>query len=118
VAQCSAPVDAQHCSRSPSGGPASRNYRTPVILPPRIPGQRVGSMRIPDFSGLPTSAQISRLGKPEDWQDEDGNPAEFRPFQRDPEPPRPSVAGPARRASTGSPGIEKADGRRVTILRP
>ena len=87
-------------------------YRTPVIL--LSDGYLANGSepwRIPDVAGLPDISTDFSFSKPEDWQDEDGKPAEFRPFQRDPE----TLARPW--AVPGTPGlehriggIEKADG--------
>jgi 2-oxoglutarate ferredoxin oxidoreductase subunit alpha len=86
-------------------------YRTPVIL--LSDGYLANGSepwRIPDVAGLPDISASFSFSKPEDWQDGDG-PAEFRPFQRDPE----TLARPW--AVPGTPGlehriggIEKADG--------
>jgi 2-oxoglutarate ferredoxin oxidoreductase subunit alpha len=87
-------------------------YRTPVIL--LSDGYLANGSepwRIPDVAGLPDISTSFSFSKPEDWQDENGGPAEFRPFQRDPE----TLARPW--AVPGTPGlehriggIEKADG--------
>jgi 2-oxoglutarate ferredoxin oxidoreductase subunit alpha len=87
-------------------------YRTPVIL--LSDGYLANGSepwRIPDVAGLPDISTDFSFSKPEDWQDEDGKPAEFRPFQRDPG----TLARPW--AVPGTPGlehriggIEKADG--------
>ena len=87
-------------------------YRTPVIL--LSDGYLANGSepwRIPDVAGLPDISTSFSFSKPEDWQDEDGTPTEFRPFQRDPQ----TLARPW--AVPGTPGlehriggIEKADG--------
>jgi 2-oxoglutarate ferredoxin oxidoreductase subunit alpha len=87
-------------------------YRTPVIL--LSDGYLANGSepwRIPDVAGLPDISGSFSFSKQEEWLDDDGQPAEFRPFQRDPE----TLARPW--AIPGTPGlehriggIEKADG--------
>ena len=87
-------------------------YRTPVIL--LSDGYLANGSepwRIPDVAGLPDISRSFSFSKQEEWLDDDGQPAEFRPFQRDPE----TLARPW--AIPGTPGlehriggIEKADG--------
>jgi 2-oxoglutarate/2-oxoacid ferredoxin oxidoreductase subunit alpha len=87
-------------------------YRTPVIiLSDGYLANGSEPWRIPDVAGLPDISRSFSFSKQEDWLDDDGQPAEFRPFQRDPE----TLARPW--AIPGTPGlehriggIEKADG--------
>src|SRR6202034_3154593 len=87
-------------------------YRTPVIiLSDGYLANGSEPWRIPDVAGLPDISGSFSFSKQEDWLDDDGQPAEFRPFQRDPE----TLARPW--AIPGTPGlehriggIEKADG--------
>jgi 2-oxoglutarate ferredoxin oxidoreductase subunit alpha len=76
-------------------------YRTPVIiLSDGYLANGSEPWRIPDVAGLPDIAASFSFSKPEDWLDEDGQPAEFLPFQRDPE----TLARPW--AIPGTPGLE------------
>jgi 2-oxoglutarate ferredoxin oxidoreductase subunit alpha len=76
-------------------------YRTPVIiLSDGYLANGSEPWRIPDVAGLPDLAASFSFSKPEDWLDEDGKPAEFLPFQRDPE----TLARPW--AIPGTPGLE------------
>jgi 2-oxoglutarate ferredoxin oxidoreductase subunit alpha len=76
-------------------------YRTPVIiLSDGYLANGSEPWRIPDVAGLPDISASFSFSKPEDWLDEDGKPAEFLPFQRDPE----TLARPW--AIPGTPGLE------------
>jgi 2-oxoglutarate ferredoxin oxidoreductase subunit alpha len=76
-------------------------YRTPVIiLSDGYLANGSEPWRIPDVAGLPDLSTSFSFSKPEDWLDEDGKPAEFLPFQRDPE----TLARPW--AIPGTPGLE------------
>jgi len=68
-------------------------YRTPGPDYPTATCQNGSdAMAHPRLAGLPDSAQISRLVSQRIVQDEDGKPADFTAFQRDPADSRPAVA--------------------------